>query len=544
MDHPNLLKMVDHFETKNTIYFMLEYMEVGSLYDIMKKCGNTIPESLLHGFIKQTLQGLAHLHGFFILHGDIKGANILLSKTGICKLADFGSSTIVSKKQKLNLLGSPFWAAPEIIEGIEAGLNSDVWSIGCTLIELFTSNPPYWQQGPSVAMFKMSKDTHPPLPENISPEFKEFLLTCFERDVDKRASVEGLLVHKWLVQPSTNNEIVQNNLLNVSKENMNVGSVRRGSFTKRGSILFQFFGKQKENEDPQGFGRNLVELRSSESDTHVPGQPFNERLSYWKIQEKKPNEEVRSPPSPATADLKKVVRHYSQPLRATMFQTPEVVVSEFLSRINCIQLTTRFIESGYYSLESIGSITELDLDAMGITDENIKTTILQEALKIQQCVYEPTNHEQVRQSLDKDKTPPTSIRKTKKKTKERIKASTIDFERSKAITINETLQQNIEQLKSVLQAAEDKDKIIKDFLIEGQLLQLIQFVLEEGISEIKSKSILLPGSKCRARSNSGNWHDAIILLDDNQISTRKVLLLSKNPPTEEIIQTSNLQLID
>ena len=82
----------------------------------------------------------------------------------------FLSLSVLKKKKKTTLTALlQIKAAPEIIEGTDGGVSSDIWALGCTIIELLTSTPPYWHQGSGVALFKMVEDPHPPFPPSITP---------------------------------------------------------------------------------------------------------------------------------------------------------------------------------------------------------------------------------------------------------------------------------------------------------------------------------------------------------------------------------------
>ena len=75
------------------------------------------------------------------------------------------------------MVGTPYWMAPEIIQPIGVSSTScDIWSLGCTIIELLTGNPPYYDLIPFTAIFRMVDDNHPPIPEGISNECREFLM--------------------------------------------------------------------------------------------------------------------------------------------------------------------------------------------------------------------------------------------------------------------------------------------------------------------------------------------------------------------------------
>ena len=89
--------------------------------------------------------------------------------------------------------------APEVIqEKPNVTSACDIWSLGCTVIELLTGKPPYFELNFFAAMTSIVKDDHPPIPEEFSKELKDFLILCFEKDPEKRIDAKGLLTNSWL----------------------------------------------------------------------------------------------------------------------------------------------------------------------------------------------------------------------------------------------------------------------------------------------------------------------------------------------------------
>lgn len=102
-------------------------MENGSLANVIKKFGS-FSESLTAIYITQVLRGLKYLHEQGVLHRDIKGANILTTKEGMVKLADFGVAMKLSEAHaEQDVVGSPYWIAPEIIEMSAPTTACDIW---------------------------------------------------------------------------------------------------------------------------------------------------------------------------------------------------------------------------------------------------------------------------------------------------------------------------------------------------------------------------------------------------------------------------------
>ncbi|GJD11546.1 MAP3K epsilon protein kinase 1 [Galdieria sulphuraria] len=88
--------------------------------------------------------------------------------------------------------------APEIIELSGCSTASDIWSVGCTVVELLTGSPPYSEYTAMSALFHIVSDAHPPLPSTVSSELEDFLLRCFNKDVTSRVSAKELLSHRWI----------------------------------------------------------------------------------------------------------------------------------------------------------------------------------------------------------------------------------------------------------------------------------------------------------------------------------------------------------
>ena len=110
----------------------------------MKAFGK-LNERLVAGYVSKILEGLHYLHQSDVVHCDLKAANILTTKDGDVKLSDFGVSLNLHamERETKEITGSPNWMAPEVIELKGASPKSDIWSLGCTVIELLTGRPPY-----------------------------------------------------------------------------------------------------------------------------------------------------------------------------------------------------------------------------------------------------------------------------------------------------------------------------------------------------------------------------------------------------------------
>ena len=208
LKHDNIVRYFDSIEVDGTLNIVLEFVENGSLSDILKRFG-TFTESLAVLYISQVLRGLEYLHIQGVIHRDIKGANILTTKNGLVKLADFGVA-LDSKdgNNEEGVVGTPYWMAPEIIEMAGPTSKCDIWSVGCVVIELLTGEPPYYHLAPLAALFHIAQDANgPKIPGGVSSVLRDFLRKCFHKQPEFRKGADELLDHPWLRVKRENVEV-------------------------------------------------------------------------------------------------------------------------------------------------------------------------------------------------------------------------------------------------------------------------------------------------------------------------------------------------
>ncbi|SGY32139.1 BQ5605_C002g01322 [Microbotryum silenes-dioicae] len=200
LEHPSVVKYEGLVKTEHYLNLVLEYVENGSLQKTIKHFGE-LPEPLVASYVVKILAGLEYLHSMHVVHCDLKAANILSTKHGNIKLSDFGTSLVTTtmRKDDHEAYGTPNWMAPEVIELRGATTASDIWSLGCTIIELIDcGRPPYYDHNSMSAMFHIVTDEHPPIPDRCSAELCDFLHFCFAKEPTDRAAAKELLEHIWL----------------------------------------------------------------------------------------------------------------------------------------------------------------------------------------------------------------------------------------------------------------------------------------------------------------------------------------------------------
>ncbi|XP_073503571.1 mitogen-activated protein kinase kinase kinase 2 [Phyllobates terribilis] len=186
---------------EKTLSIFMEYMPGGSIKDQLKAYG-ALTEFVTRKYTRQILEGVHYLHSNMIVHRDIKGANILRDSSGNVKLGDFGASkrlqTIcLSGTGMKSVTGTPYWMSPEVISGEGYGRKADIWSVGCTVVEMLTEKPPWAEFEAMAAIFKIAtQTTNPQLPANVSDHTRDFLKRIFV-EAKLRPSAEDLLRHTF-----------------------------------------------------------------------------------------------------------------------------------------------------------------------------------------------------------------------------------------------------------------------------------------------------------------------------------------------------------
>ncbi|KFK38038.1 hypothetical protein AALP_AA3G062200 [Arabis alpina] len=203
LSHPNIVRYLGTVRESDSLNILMEFVPGGSISSLLEKFGS-FPEPVIIMYTKQLLLGLEYLHENGIMHRDIKGANILVDNKGCIRLADFGASKKVVELATVNgaksMKGTPYWMAPEVILQTGHSFSADIWSVGCTVIEMATGKPPWseqYQQFAAVLHIGRTK-AHPPIPEDLSPEAKDFLLKCLHKEPSLRLSASQLLQHPFV----------------------------------------------------------------------------------------------------------------------------------------------------------------------------------------------------------------------------------------------------------------------------------------------------------------------------------------------------------
>lgn len=197
LNHRHIVKYYGADRRDQMFYIFMEYVPGGSLRSILDQFG-PLQDRVASRFTKQILNGLGYLHYHQVIHRDIKCANVLVNVDGVTKLADFGSAQFFTEASGTH--GTPFWMPPEVIRGENVGWQADIWSLGCSIIEMMTGDTPFKDIGSNMKILYYIAGSDPiQLSDKISNlTTRDFIMQCLQRDPSKRPSVATLLNHDFI----------------------------------------------------------------------------------------------------------------------------------------------------------------------------------------------------------------------------------------------------------------------------------------------------------------------------------------------------------
>jgi serine/threonine protein kinase len=224
LDHENTIKLHEFFQTNNNLYFIMEYINGGTLSDYLSsyklKTGKPFSQKMIQHFVKQIVQGLIYIHSKNIIHRDLKLDNILLSfpskipkenreySQATVKIIDFGLST--QKTFAMSNPGTPAYMDPIILQkfnksgGIKRfrlyDKKADIWSLGAITYEMLTGQNIFQADDLDELISKVEKGNYYLKVDDLSNEILSFLNCMLQYEPKNRLSAKDLALHQFLTE--------------------------------------------------------------------------------------------------------------------------------------------------------------------------------------------------------------------------------------------------------------------------------------------------------------------------------------------------------
>jgi serine/threonine protein kinase len=220
IDHENIVKTYDVFDTRDNLFIVMEYMPGGMLYDILATEGQ-FSEKHAACIMRDLLEAVHCLHSYDIVHRDIKPENVLAVNKALplqVKLADFGLADFVlensfGEKSTCGMYGTPFFVAPEVIRAETYTPAVDIWSLGVLAYNMLSGKLPF--DGSNIKeVLRRVRSGRYTFPDSewaqISEEAKSFIAGLLELDPHNRLTAGQALRHPWLNNENLSESAIQN----------------------------------------------------------------------------------------------------------------------------------------------------------------------------------------------------------------------------------------------------------------------------------------------------------------------------------------------
>jgi calcium/calmodulin-dependent protein kinase I len=213
LDHEHVVKLYECYYEDGKLYLVTELMTGGELFDAIVN-RESYTEEWAQKVARDVCEAIQHCHANHVVHRDLKPENLLLASKeegAPVKLADFGFAAAMKPTEWLQqMLGTPGYVAPEILNGLNYGREVDMWSFGVVLYILLCGYPPFYDDDQD-EMFRMirtvSYEFDPKEWDDVSDTAKDLIMKLFTRDQEARLTAAQVLEHPWMTRAAPTKEI-------------------------------------------------------------------------------------------------------------------------------------------------------------------------------------------------------------------------------------------------------------------------------------------------------------------------------------------------
>ncbi|OWM81644.1 CBL-interacting protein kinase 2-like [Punica granatum] len=197
--HPNVVELYEVMATKTKIYFVMEYVKGGELFNKVAK--GKLKEEVARKYFQQLISAVDYCHSRGVCHRDLKPENLLLDENGNLKVSDFGLSALAESKQQDGLLhttcGTPAYVAPEVInrKGYD-GSKADIWSCGVILFVLLAGYLPFHDSN-LMEMYRKIGRADFKFPNWFAPEVRRLITKILDPNPSTRISIAKIMENSW-----------------------------------------------------------------------------------------------------------------------------------------------------------------------------------------------------------------------------------------------------------------------------------------------------------------------------------------------------------
>ncbi|KAK4418858.1 CBL-interacting protein kinase [Sesamum alatum] len=199
VSHPNIVQLYEVMASKAKIYFVMEYVRGGELFN--KVARGKMKEDAARKYFQQLISAVDFCHSRGVYHRDLKPENLLLDENGDLKISDFGLSALAESKRQDGLLhttcGTPAYVAPEVINrrGYD-GSKADIWSCGVILFVLLAGYLPFHDSN-LMEMYRKIGKAEFKCPNWIPPDVRKLISRILDPNPNTRISISKIMQNSW-----------------------------------------------------------------------------------------------------------------------------------------------------------------------------------------------------------------------------------------------------------------------------------------------------------------------------------------------------------
>jgi len=196
VDHPNIIKCYDSWIENSEFYVALELCQSGDLAGLVKAqqaAGSHLPLHQIWAYAFQLSDALLHMQNRNMMHRDVKPANVFLGEGGALKLGDLGLGRSFSSRtlEATTVVGTPYYMAPEVMNGSPYSYPADIWSLGCVIYELCNLVSPFWEKNLGLYQLfkKIESGVYAPVDEMYGEEMRALVNAMIKIDAGSRPNL-------------------------------------------------------------------------------------------------------------------------------------------------------------------------------------------------------------------------------------------------------------------------------------------------------------------------------------------------------------------
>ena len=201
LNHPHVMKLINHFEDDEKFYLIMPYASKGQLYSLLRRQVR-FDQRTAAQYMREVLEAVRYIHSFSpkIIHRDIKPENLLLDENYRVLLSDFGWSNFLDENEtRKTFCGTPEYLSPEMAKKTGHNEMVDIWALGVLLFEFLAGYAPFSGSCPK-ELYTNIKKLKVNWPVDFPPLAKNLISKILKLNPSERLSVDEILDHPWFTQ--------------------------------------------------------------------------------------------------------------------------------------------------------------------------------------------------------------------------------------------------------------------------------------------------------------------------------------------------------